>query len=425
MRTLAINLILFLSELAVAQNGVSGPAVERCPGLSNASNIACINNYAAVLPNPFERAFASNGMVPENDTFVETSVPSDPSFAMLEDTTFVVFDQARGLDILGSSPKLERVFDTRNDSIHEAPVYVPGLNVIIFSLPHQGIYEQQIINLNSTPPAIANYTTNPPVYAVNGGKLYQGMIYWASEASFSFPSPSNGSLIQQAPGIYRLNPYSREVITLVNNYYGTLLNSPNDLFIDSKGDIFFTDSWYGYAINVTTYPVLSPATYRFRPSTGALSIVENTLGQPNGIGISPSGKTMYITDTGVTNFENAPKDVLPRYTFDPFGGKEVYAFDINPAPPGSYLTNKRPIWRAETFADDGFHVSREGYLLGAAGSGVDVLSEYGEMIMRIEVHGEINNLQFAGPELRDLWLFGPSGIYRVSGLAGIQGMLEE
>ena len=352
-------------------------------------------------------------------------MPSDPSFDLLQHTSFVVFNQAKGLKIVGANTKLERVFDTRNDSIHEAPVYVPGLNAIIFSLPHQGIYEQQIINLNNTPPTIKNYTTSPPVYAVNGGKLYKDKIYWASEASFSFPNPKNGSTVQQAPGIHHLDPYTGKVVTLVNNYYGTLLNSPNDLFIDSNGDIFFTDSWYGYAINVTTYPVHKPTTYRFRPSTGALSIVENTLQQPNGIGISPDGKTMYISDTGVTKFKGAPKGILPRYTYNPFGGKELYAFDINPAPPGSYLTNKRPIWLAETFADDGLHVSQEGYILGAAGAGVDVLSEWGELIMRIEIGGAINNFQFAGPGRKDLWLFGPSGIFRVSGLSGISGMKNE
>ena len=420
-----LGLTVFLGVHVSAQSGFSPPTVQRCPDLKDATQIACVNNYAAVLPYPFTRASASGGGDPENDTFVETSVPADPSFALLEGTPFIVFDETRGLQMVGPNTKLERVFDTRNDSIHEAPVYVPGLDAIIFSLPHQGIYEQQIIHLNDTPPTIANYTTSPPVYAVNGGKLYKERIYWASEASFSFPNPSDGSIVQQTPGIYQLNPYTGEVITLVNNYYVTLLNSPNDLFIDSIGDIFFTDSWYGYAINVSSFPVHKPATYRFRPSTGALSIVENTLGQPNGIGISPDGKTMFITDTGVTKFRGVPKDIIPRYTYNPFGGKEIYAFDINYSPPGSYLTNKRPIWLAETFADDGFHVSSEGYLLGAAGAGLDVLSEWGELIMRIEVGGSINNFQFAGPDLRDLWLFGPAGIFRVTGLSGISGMMNE
>ena len=103
----------------------------------------------------------------------------------------------------------------------------------------------------------------------------------------------------------------------------------------------------------------------------------------------------------------------------------MYAFDINDSPAGSYLTNKRPIYLAETFAVDGLHVSREGYVLGAAGAGIDILGAYGELIMRIEVGGDINNFQFAGPDLRELWAFGPSGIYRITGLEGIQGLGDE
>lgn len=239
---------LLLSNVVKAQLDATA---FRCPGYENFEDIICVNNYASVLPLPFERGFAVNGSVPENDTFIDTSVPSDPSFKLLKNATFAVFDQSRGLQILGASPKLERIFNTRNDSIHEAPVYVPDLNVIIYSLPHQGEYEQRLINLNNSPPTLENYTTTPPVYAVNGGKYYQGHIYWASEASFSFPSPTDGSIVQQAPGIYKLDPHTNQTTVLVNNYYGTLLNSPNDLFIDSHGDIFFTDSWYGYAINVS------------------------------------------------------------------------------------------------------------------------------------------------------------------------------
>lgn len=155
-------------------------------------------------------------------------------------------------------------------------------------------------------------------------------------------------------------------------------------------------------------------TWRFRPSTGQASIAEDTLQQPNGIGISPDGKTMYITDTGVTDFDHPPPPgVLPRYTENPLGGRAVYAFDIVKRPGGSYLTNKRPIWFPEEFADDGFHVSKEGYLLGAAGASVDILSPYGDLLAKIQTNFTVNNIQFAGPDRSDLWLFGMGGISRV------------
>lgn len=133
---------------------------------------------------------------------------------------------------------------------------------------------------------------------------------------------------------------------------------------------------------------------------------------------------MYITDTGITDFAHPPPpDVLPKYTDDPRGGRSVYAFDINRASPNPYLTNKRPIWLAEEFADDGFHVSSEGYLIGAAGTSVDILSPYGDLLVKIQTNFTINNIQFAGPDRSDLWLFGMGGISRVRW--NLTGMADE
>lgn len=399
----------------------NGQIIQTCPGYESASNVACVTQHAAVLPLPFSRG----GIL---DNFKRTQVPSDPSFSnLLANASFVVFSQeqdADGLSLLGSAPQVEKVFTTRNDSIHEAPVYIPDLNVLIFSQPHAGIYTQQLINLNATPPILEPYTSQPPVYAVNGGTYHAGKVYWASEASFSFPSPVDGSLVQQAPGIYELDPATNLTRALVNNYYGSLFNSPNDLVIDENGDLWFTDSWYGWGINVTVYPVRRPTTYRLRPATGAVSIVEDSLGQPNGIALSRDGKTMYISDSGVTDFLDVSPEQIPRYKVDPFGGSSVYAFDVVPSPPGSYLINKRPVYLPQSYIFDGMHVSREGYILGAAGTGVDVLSAYGELLMRIELPSIVNSLQFAGPDREELWAFGPGGVFRITGLGDLHGVIE-
>ena len=238
----AAAVLLLAAAHAAAQNpypGVISPLAQRCPTLANATNVACVNNYAAAMPPIFSRA-SSNGEVSPNDSFPLTQVP-DPSFELVQKADFIVFDAARGADILGSAPVLEHVFDTRNDSIHEAPIYVPELNAIIFSLPHEGIYRQQIISLNGSSPTIVNYTTIPPVYAVNGGKYYNGTVFWGAEASFDFPAP-DGTIIHQKPGLYALDPISGNVTVLLNNYYGQQFNSPNDLWVDAVGDIWFTDS---------------------------------------------------------------------------------------------------------------------------------------------------------------------------------------
>ena len=71
-------------------------------------------------------------------------------------------------------------------------------------------------------------------------------------------------------------------------------------------------------------------------------------------------------------------------------------------------------------------MSREGYLLGAAGTSIDVLGPFGEMVLKVEIGGDVNNLQFApGADGEELWAFGPSGIWRITGLNGLTGMREE
>ncbi|KAJ8064646.1 hypothetical protein OCU04_006969 [Sclerotinia nivalis] len=44
---------------------------------------------------------------------------------------------------------------------------------------------------------------------------------------------------------------------------------------------------------------LQLATYRFRPSTGEITVTDATLEHPNGIVFSRDGKTIYILDTGL------------------------------------------------------------------------------------------------------------------------------
>lgn len=113
----------------------------------------------------------------------------------------------------------------------------------------------------------------------------------------------------------------------------------------------------------TFKPVLQPATWRFRPSTGAATIVDNTVAQPNGLGISPDGRTLYVTDGGVTIESGNVTGIV----FTTTNQHCTYAFTLNDAPSGQWLSDKRPIWCTQAAGHDGFHVAANGFLVGAAG----------------------------------------------------------
>lgn len=180
--------------------------------------------------------------------------------------------------------------------------------------------------------------------------------------------------------------------------------------LDLTSNIFADYGWFSGLTD--TAPQQSPATYRFNPNTGALNVVEQTLELPNGIGFSPDGKTLYICDSG-----SASSTILQEYgsiaaTLDNWnitGPRSIYAFDVID---GVYLTGKRVIYKAQSLAPDGMKVAKNGYVLAATGSGVDILDSYGTYIARIQTNFTVNNFGWAGEDYRQIWMTGVGGIGR-------------
>lgn len=83
--------------------------------------------------------------------------------------------------------------------------------------------------------------------------------------------------------------------TLVDNYQGKKFNSPNDLVYDSKGNLYFTDPPYGLEGRMTDPKKEIPfqGVYRLG-ADGKLTVLVQDLTFPNGIGLSPDEKTLYV-----------------------------------------------------------------------------------------------------------------------------------
>ncbi|RAL66636.1 hypothetical protein DID88_006324 [Monilinia fructigena] len=330
------------------------------------------------------------------DTFPSTTVPNDTSFGLISQADFVVFDKERGLELLGSNPSYEFMFAV-NDAVHEAPVYVPATNKLYFSqlrgdTSPPGYLPQRVINLNVDPPELGS------IGGVSGGNTSIGGI-------------------EQRPGIATLDPLTNKTETLLNNYFGYYFNTIDDLFVDERGDVWFTDPHYSWFNALTeTAPQLETASYRFRPSTGQVSIVDDSLAQPNGIAISPAlanstTRTVYISDTGAVSGPIA-QDLGPQgATFNSTGKRIIYAFDRTAN--GNHLINKRPIYLAQDWLPDGLKVAANGYIVTGAGKGVDVLDPDGALLLRIQTNYTVQNFAWTGKELKTLWLMGNNGVSKV------------
>lgn len=397
--------VLALLHQTSAQNlppGVDPPVAQACG--PDSANVVCINRYASVLPYHFFRA---PNELDAPVTFPETSVPNDTSFGLVADADFLVFDQERGLELLGPNPQYDFIFNV-SEAVHEAPVYVPSLNKLFLSelAPPPGFLPQLVIDLNADPPTISEYLSNPPVYAPNGGTFYNGLIYWGA-------SGGNNSIggTEQRPGIRTLDPHTNETVVLLNNYYGYYWNCVNDLVVDKYGAIWFTDpqySWFNRLVD--TPPQLESASYRFDPKTGAVTMIDDTLVQPNGIDFSPDGKNLYISDTGAIT-GNILAGGPPGSPYNQTGKRTIYKFDLTDG--GTHITGKRPIWSAFDWAPDGVKIAANGYIVTGSGKGIDIIDPYGVLIARIQTNYVVQNFAWAGEDLTELWLMGNGGISRV------------
>ncbi|RAK93619.1 lactonohydrolase [Aspergillus costaricaensis CBS 115574] len=401
MKNFLLLLASFTGSLVQAQTGVTHPISEEC-----GPSVVCVNHYANVLPYHFFRNVSTMDAV---TTFGDTTVANGTVLQDVKTADFIVYNKEKGLDILGSNPSYEYVFAV-NDAVHEAPVYVASQNKLYLSqlAPPPGYLPQLVVDLNQDPPTLSEYLSDPPVYAPNGGTFHDGKIIWGA-------SGGNSSIggTEQRISLRTLDPETNKTTSLVNNYFGYYFNTIDDIAVHPKtGDIWFTDPQYSWFNDITdTPPQLPCASYRYNTSSGAVVVVDDSIGQPNGIAFTPDGSIVYISDTAAVSAPIDPKYGHPGSTFNTTHRRTIYAFDVSED--GAHAYNKRAIYLATGFVPDGLKVAANGYILTGCGRGVDVLDPSGELLLTIQTNYTVQNFAWTGPELKTLWLMGNGGISKV------------
>lgn len=87
----------------------------------------------------------------------------------------------------------------------------------------------------------------------------------------------------------------RSRTTVAANHLGRAFNSPNDLTVRQDGTTYFTDPNFQRGNRADEQ---GGRTGVFRVRDGVVTLVDNTLPQPNGIVLSPDGTTLYVGATG-------------------------------------------------------------------------------------------------------------------------------
>lgn len=195
--------------------------------------------------------------------------------------------------------------------------------------------------------------------------------------------------------------------TLVNNYDGKPFGRANDLTVARNGGVYFTDS-----ANPTTQPPnglpLPPALYYLPPKATKPIQLLTDVRFPNGLVLSRDEKILYLNNTN---------------------GEYVIAFDVQPD--GS-LKNRRNFGKYEGITvnasgvpvggGDGLTIDNQGRLYAATAIGVQVFSPQGQHLGTIPIPRPPQNLSFAGPDKKTLYVVGRGVASRVPMIA--QGIKE-
>jgi gluconolactonase len=154
-------------------------------------------------------------------------------------------------------------------------------------------------------------------------------------------------------------------VTIVDRFEGKRFNSPNDLVIAADGSVYFTDPPYGLTktFDDAGREIGWNGVYRLAPD-GRLSALVKDLRAPNGIGLSPDGRTLYVGQSDPDRPVVMAYDVAKDATVT---GGRVF-FDTTP------LRKNGP------GGPDGLKVDRGGNVFTTGPGGVVVLSPKGEYL---------------------------------------------
>lgn len=113
---------------------------------------------------------------------------------------------------------------------------------------------------------------------------------------------------------------SRTRTVIVDRYQGKRFNAPNDLIIDRRGRIYFTDPRY---LGTESRELEHRAVYRIDPGD-KVSEVTHALEKPNGLALSPDERTLYVADNNNGTDRIDPSAPAPKP-----GALKVYAFRLD------------------------------------------------------------------------------------------------
>jgi gluconolactonase len=254
------------------------------------------------------------------------------------------------------------------------------------------IINQRIMKL-SNDGVLSTYRENSNV--ANGLLIDpQGRLVACEGGEFQRP----GVKLKGKPRVTRTDPKTGKIEVLADNYQGKPLQGSNDVSIDGKGRLYFTDP-------------AGAAVYRIdAPGKLTRILAAPDIQRPNGIQISPDDRKLYLVEA---NQAQGGARMIRSYDLQPDGSARNMRVHYNFSPGRSA---------------DGMSIDTQGNLYASAGlnqlrgtsetldtkAGVYVISPQGKLLTFIPIPEDlITNNAFGGADMKTLYITAGETLYKV------------
>lgn len=218
-------------------------------------------------------------------------------------------------------------------------------------------------------------------------------------------SNRTGAVMKGKPRITRTDLRTGKMEILADNYQGTAFSGPNDVTIDGKGRLYFTD-------------LTGAAVYRIDgPGKLARILAAPDIQRPNGIQISPDDKTLYLIEA---NGAAGGARLIRAYDLQADGTVRNMRVHYNFSP-GRSADGMSIDTQGNLYASAGLHRRRGTAETLDTKCGVYVISPQGKLLKFIPIPEDtITNNAFGGPDMKTLYITAGKTLYKVrTDIAGL------
>ena len=272
----------------------------------------------------------------------------------------------------------------------EGPIAMPDGSVILVEIERQTLTR---VHPDGRQEVIANTGGGPNGAALGpDGKVYicnNGGFNWGSDDGVRHPTaPADDYTTGR---IERVDLETGAVEVLYTECDGRPLCGPNDIVFDAKGNFWFTDLGKSRDFDMDR-----GAVYYARSDGSLIKRTAAPLMTPNGIGLSPDEKTLYVAQSDPEN---------PIWMAFPVKQDKTLE-------KGKVLFDGKKYMQEFPGLPDGLAVAKDGTIFGSGPGGIYVISPQGKLLGRLITGGRTSNCTF-GPDGKTLYITADSFLCRV------------